>query len=297
VVLGQRLAEFDNEATVQAAAQQLQQLQLQLTQDRAQIDIAEQQAQSAQKLVDAQVALLNQLNVVFKAQDELLRSHFVAQLAWEKAKADVVRADAERQAAEFAYQSKRADRKQAELDSEVLQKRIDSFLNSPELTGHFYLTAPKDGIVTECTARPGEVIAAKSPIFQLFNPEDAYAVVFFDPSDLSKIEIGQSFTVNIGGIGESVTGRISGFYPELAALPNSLTRYFWQQEKWSQYAPVRLDFDGLNSAQKSKLFASAQLSAAHWQGWSPPGWQWATRQFNDAMQLAASAYTREPIAQ
>lgn len=297
VVRGQRLAEFDNEATVQAAAQQLQQLQLQLTQDRAQIDIADQQAQSALKLVDAQVALLNQLNVVFNAEDELLKKHFVAQLTWEKAKADVARADAERQAAEFAYQSKRADQKQAELDAGVLQKRIDSFLNSPELTGHFYLTAPKDGIVTECTARPGEVIAAKSPIFQLFNPEDAYAVVFFDPSDLSKIDIGQSFTVNIGGIDEPVTGRISGFYPELAALPSSLTRYFWQQEKWSQYAPVRLDFDGLNSAQKSKLFAWAQLSAAHWQGWRPPGWQWVARQFNDAVHLAASAYTREPITQ
>jgi multidrug resistance efflux pump len=300
VVRGQRLAEFDNEATVEAAAQQVQQLQLQLTQARAQIDIADQGAQAAGKLVDAQVALFNQLVAVFKAEDELLKNHFVAQLVWEKAKADVARADAERHAAEFVYETKRADQKEAEFAAEVLQKRISSFMNSPELTGHFYLTAPKDGIVTECVARPGEVIAAKAPIFQLFNPDDAYAVVFFDPSDLSKLAIGQSFAVNVGGIDEAVTGRIAGFYPELAALPNSLTRYFWQQEKWSQYAPVRLDFEGLSGAQKSKLFAWAQLSASRWEAWTLPGssvWQWVARQFDGTLHLAASTFTQQSIEQ
>jgi multidrug resistance efflux pump len=300
VVRDQRLAEFDNEATVEAAAQQLQQLQLQLTQARAQIDIAEQEAQAARKLVDAQVSLFNQLVAVFRAEDELVKKQYVAELVWEKAKADVARADAETQAAEFVYETKRADQKEAELAAEVLQKRIDGFKSSPELTGHFYLTAPKDGIVTECVARPGEVIAAKAPIFKLFNPDDAFAVVFFDLSDLPKLVLGQSFAVNIGGIDEAVTGRISGFYPELAALPSSLTRYFWQQEKWSQYAPVRLDFEGLSAAQKSKLFAWAQLSAARWQGWRLPGtavWQWVARQFDDALHLAASTSTQQPLEQ
>jgi multidrug resistance efflux pump len=300
VVRGQRLAEFDNEATVEAAAQQLQQLELQLTQARAQIEIADRQAEAAHKLVDAQLALLNQLVDVFKAEDELLKKQYVAALVWEKAKADVARADAELHAAEFAYETKRADQKKAQLDAEVLQKRIDSFRNSPELTGHFFLSAPKDGIVTECVARPGEVIAAKSPIFQLFNPEDSFAVVFFDPSDLSKVAIGQSFAVSIGGIDEAVSGSVSGFYPELAALPSSLTRYFWQQEKWSQYAPVRLDFDKLSGAQKSKLLAWAQLSATRWQGWSLPAsflWQWAIRRFGESLHLAASTFTQQPIEQ
>jgi multidrug resistance efflux pump len=300
VVRGQRLAEFDNEATVEAAAQQMQQLQLQLTQARVQIEIADRQAEAAHKLVDAQLALFNQLVSVFKAADELLKKQYVAALVWEKAKADVARADAEWHAAEFVYETKRADKKKAQLDAEVLQKRIDSFMNSPELTGHFYLTAPKNGIVTECVARPGEVIAAKSPIFQLFNPEDSFAVVFFDPSDRSNVVMGQTFAVDIGGIDEAVSGRVSGFYPELAALPSSLTRYFWQQEKWSQYAPVRLDFDGLSEVQKSKLLAWAQLSAIRWQGWSLPGssvWQWAVRRFDDGLHLAASTSIQQAIEQ
>jgi HlyD family secretion protein len=297
VVAGQRLAEFDNEATVQAAAQQLHQLQLQLTQARAQIDIADRQAEAARKLVDAQAALFDQLVAVFKAEDELLKKQHVAALLWEKAKSDVARADAERHAAEFVYETKRADQKKAELDAEVLQKRVDSFINSPELNGHFYLTAPKDGIVTGCVAHPGEVIAAKAPIFQLFNPDDVFAIVFFDPSDLSDLSPGASFTVSIGGIDEAVTARVAGFYPELAALPRSLTRYFWQQEKWSQYAPVRLDFDGLSATQKTKVFAWARLSASRWQGWSLPGssaLQWVARQLDGVWHLGPSAFAREP---
>jgi multidrug resistance efflux pump len=290
VVQGQRLAEFENEATVQAAAQQLQQLRLELTQARAEIDIADREAEAAHKLVEAQTALLQQLIVVLKAQDELVKKQNVAALIWEKAKADVVRADAEARAAEFVYETKRADQKKAELAAELLQQRIDSFVNSPELTGNFYLTAPKDGVVTECSARPGEVIAVKTPIFQIFNPDDSYAVVFFDPNDIGKLVPGQPFTVKIGGIGEPVTARIAGRYPELSALPNSLTRYFWQQEKWSQYAPVRLDFDRLSPAEKSRLLAWAQLSASRWEGWNLPGaplWQWVARQFEGARRLAA----------
>jgi len=297
VVRGQYLAEFDNEATVEGAAQQLHQLQLQLTQARAEIDIAEQQALAASKLVEAQVALYEQLKSVLKAHDELIKKQYVAALVWEKTKADVARAEAETRAAEFVYETKKADQKKAELATAVLQLRIDSFKNSPELTGHFFLTAPKDGIITECAARPGEVIAAKAPIFQIFNPDDSYAVVFFDPGDIVKLAFGQRFAVSVGGIEGTVTARVTGFYPELSALPSSLTRYFWQQEKWSQYAPVRLDFDRLSSAQTSKVFAWAQLSASRWQGWGLPDpanwvqlpWQWVRDQSGERRPRAAAA--------
>ena len=188
VARGQILAEFDNEATVQFAAQQLQQLKLQLTQARgAGIKITEQLAQAARKLVEAQEALWKQQIAVFEAETELRKNHYVAELVWQQSKAAVDRADAETRAAEFVYEIKKADQKKAELDAEVLQKRIDAFMASPELTGHFYLTAPKEGVVTECTAREGEVIAARTPIFSIFNPNDTFAVVFFDPNAIAKI--------------------------------------------------------------------------------------------------------------
>lgn len=302
VTRGQRLAEFDNEATAEAAAQQLQQLQLQLTQARAQVEIADRQAEAARKLVDAQRALFDQLVTVLKAEEELLKNKYVAELVWEKAKADVDRADAETRAAEFVYETKRADQKKAELDAEVLQKRIDSFINSPELTGHFYLTAPKDGIVTECVARPGEVIAPRTPIFSIFNPNDTYAVVFFDPSVIGKLARGQSFDISIGGVDKPVRGTVTDFYPELSALPSSLTRYFWQQEKWSQYVPVRLDFTNLSAEQQSQIFAWAQLSASRSQslglseitGAASVSWLWIQKHLAGAWQLIAESFAQPP---
>ena len=302
VTRGQRLAEFDNEITAEAAAQQLQQLQLQLTQARAQIEIADRQAEAARKLVDAQRALFNQLVSVLKAESELLKSQYVAELVWERAKADVDRADAETRASEFVYETKRADQKKAELDAEVLQKRIDSFINSPELTGHFYLTAPKNGIVTECVARPGEVIAARTPIFSIFNPEDTYAVVFFDPSDIGRLARGQSFEISIGGVDKTVRGTVTDFYPELSALPSSLTRYFWQQEKWSQYVPVRLDFTDLSPEQQSQIFAWAQLSASRPQslgleqitGAASVSWLWFQSHLAGAWQLITESFAQPP---
>jgi multidrug resistance efflux pump len=258
---GQQLAEFINEERVEASAQQLQQLQLQLTRARATINIAEREAKAAAKLVEAQAAVLNQLTAVLKSEDPLVHKGIVAVLVWEQAKAAVDRADAETKAAEFIHETKLADQKRAELDAEILDKRIQSFQDSPELTGHFFLTAPTDGVVTECTALVGEVIDAHTAIFSIFNPNDTYAVVFFDPSDIVHLARGQSFQLNIGGLDEPVTGTLTDFYPELSALPSSLTRYFWQEEKWSQYAPARIDFTNVSPAERNKIFAWAQLSA------------------------------------
>jgi multidrug resistance efflux pump len=272
---GQPLAEFINEATVESAAQQLQHLQLQLTQARATIDIAEREAKAAAKLVEAQAAVLTQLTAVYNAEDPLVKKGFVAVLVWQQAKAAVDRADAETAAAQFVYETKIADRTRAELDAQVLAQRIDSFKASPELTGHFFLTAATDGIVTECTAQVGQVIDARTPIFSIFNPNDTYAVVFFDPRDVSKLAPGQSFEVSVGGLDKPVTGTLTDFYPELSALPSSLTRYFWQEEKWSQYAPARIDFTNVSPAERNKIFAWAQLSVTRSE--SIVSWDWLRR--------------------
>src|SRR5215469_1825619 len=76
VTRGQRLAEFDNEITAEAAGQQLQHLQLQLTQARAQIEIADRQAEAAHKLVEAQTALWTQQRAVFQAEDQLKQRQY-----------------------------------------------------------------------------------------------------------------------------------------------------------------------------------------------------------------------------
>lgn len=243
-------------------------------------------------MVEAQEALHRQQVAVLQAEDELVKHQYVAVLVWQQAKAAVERTEAETRAAEFVYETKKADQTRAELDVAVLVKRIASFVDSPELNGHFYLTAPTDGTVTECTGLPGEVIAARTPIFSIFNPNNTYAVVFFDPSDIPKLSRGQKFRVSIGGLDKPVSATLTDFYPELSALPSSLTRYFWQEEKWSQYAPVRLDFTNLEEAQRSKIFAWAQLSATR-EGSVIP-WSTVLKPFVGVWRVVTSSFAQQP---
>ncbi len=271
VARGQPVAEFVNEAVVQNADQQIKQLELQLAQTRAEIDIADREAATAQKLVEAQDALLQQQVAVLKSEDQLKEHKFVAELVWQQAKAAVDRADAEKRAAEFVYETKNADKKMAEVNVGILEKRIESYKNSPELTGHFFANAPKDGVVTECTAREGEVIAARSPIFSIFSPSETYAVVFFSPSDVPRLAKGQTFDIRVSGVDKPVKGTVTDFFPELSALPGSLTRFFWQREMWAQYTPVRIDFVDVSPEERGRLFAWAQISVSHWAGMGIPG--------------------------
>jgi len=297
VTRGQRLAEFNNEATVEFAAQQLQQMQLQLTQAREQVNIDVQQGEAAKKLVEAQDVLWKQQIAILDAETQLLQHHYVAELIWEQAKAAVSRADAETRAAEFVYETKKADLKRAQLDVEILEKRIASFVDSPELTGHFYLTAAKDGIITECTGREGEVIEARTAIFSIFNPNDTYAVVFFDPNEIAKVARDQTYNITIQGIDKPVKAKVTDFYPELSALPTSLTRYFWQREMWSQYIPVRLDFENLDESQRNRVFAWAQLSASRFDGGgirdlgraASASWHWVQSHFGGASEPARAS--------
>jgi multidrug resistance efflux pump len=251
---------------IQLADQQVQQLEFQLEQARAEIDIADREAEAAAKLAEAQKALLQQQVAVLQAEDKLREEKVVAELVWQQAKAAVDRADAEWRAAQFVYETKRADQKMAQVNVIEFQKRIESYKNSAELTGHFYITAAKDGIVTECTAREGEVIAARTPIKSIFSPSDTYAVAFFNPSDRAKLSRGEQFDIEVQGIGK-VSARLTDFYPKLSALPSSLTRFFWQREMWSQYLPARLDFVNVGPDRLSQISAWAQVSASRRYDW------------------------------
>jgi multidrug resistance efflux pump len=272
-------------------------MQLQLTQAREQVNIDVQQGEAAKKLVEAQDVLWKQQIAILDAETQLLQHHYVAELIWEQAKAAVSRADAETRAAEFVYETKKADLKRAQLDVEILEKRIASFVDSPELTGHFYLTAAKDGIITECTGREGEVIAARTAIFSIFNPNDTYAVVFFDPNEIAKVARDQTYNITIQGIDKPVKAKVTDFYPELSALPTSLTRYFWQREMWSQYIPVRLDFENLDESQRNRVFAWAQLSASRFDGGgirdlgraASASWHWVQSHFGGASEPARAS--------
>ena len=261
---GQIIADMQNEITMQAGTQQLQQLQIELEQAKAEAEIADKEAQAAGKYRDAQAAVSAQLKSVYDAETDLLKKSYVSSLVWQKSKADVTKADADTQAASFAVETKQEDSRRATLQASLIGTRIASLTASAELMGAYPLKSPKAGYLTQCNAFQGQVVNPDTQLFQIFNPSDAYMIAFLDPKDAVRLKVGEQIPIEVTGLGKLVSGQVAGFYPEYSGLPASLTRYFWQQEKWSQFEPVRLDFAGLDDAEQKALRASAQITISVW---------------------------------
>lgn len=261
---GQIIADMRNEITMQAGVQQLQQLQIELAQTEAEAEISAKEAQAAEKYRDAQQAVSNQLKTVYDAESDLLKKNYVSSLVWNKAKADVVKADADTAAASFAVETKREDSARATREASLITARIASLNASPELMGSYPLKSPKAGYLTQCNAFQGQVVNPDTQLYQIFNPSDAYMIAFVDPDDAVRLKVGEEIPVKVTGLGKPISGQVTGFYPEYSGLPASLTRYFWQQEKWSQFEPMRIDFAGLDDTQQKALRASAQIAISIW---------------------------------
>jgi multidrug resistance efflux pump len=265
VAEGAPLAEVENEVTWQSTNQELSRLRLLLAQAKAQIEISGKEAQSAYQLYEAQIALRDRLALTLTAQQELARSGFVAQLYLEKARADLLRSEAETQAARLTHESKIADQSRARGDAELYAARIVEFRGSPEMMGRYTLRAPKAGILTHCEARPGEVVEDKQTIYEIFNPRDAYLLVYFRPADVARIAPGRTVTVTAPNVSEPFTARVIGVHPERPGLPPTMARFFWQEERWSQYAPVRLDFVEPTGAQRNEISAGVRVNVSIWE--------------------------------
>ena len=261
---GQVIADMQNDITMQAGVQQLQQLQIALAQTKAQAEISAKEAQAAEQYRNAQQAVSDQLKTVYNAETDLLKKNYVSSLVWNKAKADVVRADADTQAAAYAVETKLEDSEQAKLQASLIAARMNALNASPELMGKYPLKSPKAGYLTQCNAFQGQVVNPETMLYQIFNPSDAFIIAFFDPSDAVRLKAGEQIMTKVSGIRGQVAAQVSGFYPEYSGLPASLTKYFWEQEKWSQFEPVRLDFAGLDDEQQKALRASAQINISLW---------------------------------
>lgn len=265
VAEGAPLAEVENEVTWQSTNQELSRLRLLLAQARAQIEISDKEARSAYQLYEAQIALRDRQAVTLQAQEELAKSGFVAPLFLERARAELLRSEAEAKAARLTHESKLADRARASGDATLYAARIADFQRSPEMMGRYTLRAPKAGILTKCQARAGEVVEDRQPLYEIFNPADAYVLMYFRPTDVARILPGRMVTITSPISPEPFTARVVGAHPERPGLPTTMSRYFWQDERWSQYAPVRLDFADLTEAQKSQISAGLRVNVSLWE--------------------------------
>lgn len=198
----------------------------------------------------------------FRAYDEAFAQDAVPRVEWQQRRSEwltaAALANSERLAwrrAEQAIPRLKKDESQRVRSSQDL---ADASAQLASRTGAEPLTAPVTGYVVDCIQRPQNVIQPGAPMFEIFQPDRAYALAYFSPDAIEHIEIGQKVDVNISGIPKRVTGHVVSVYPELVALPSQLTRFFWQHVQWGQYRPVRIALDGMNAQDREKLYYDAQ---------------------------------------
>ncbi len=121
------------------------------------------------------------------------------------------------------------------------------------------LKAPVGGIIVECNnLRPDNVIDPGTPLFDIFDPQRAYILAFFDPSAVDRLRVGQKAEITVKGIARTLDGRVIGIYPNLTKLPEQMTRFFWEHVQWSEYRPVRIAFTNLPESVREQLGYDSQ---------------------------------------
>jgi multidrug resistance efflux pump len=232
----------------------------------------------------AAVATAHRLELTFKSYDRAYKAGAIARVDWDAKRGDwqaaVATADSlKEQVARDEQRVQRVivDQKAKIAVDEEASQREQGIV---QRVGSETMLAPVSGYIVDCKMRPDNVVEPGAPVFDIFEPRRAYVLAFFNPASLDKVHIGQRVDVQVTGLPKKVLGRVVGVYPDLAKLPDQLTRFFWQHEQWSEYRPVRIALDTLPPALRDQLYYDAQTHVrirlrSDWPRLF--GWSWPAR--------------------
>jgi multidrug resistance efflux pump len=250
-------ANYDQQSQLSLASQSLSQIAL----DQG-VAAARTAADAAEQRYDAAKEDADRLQEVFAGYDQAYKEGGIGRFEWESKRADwqaaVALANDERGIWQHAQEhvGRVQSESGAKLSAERAEvQRTDALAKRVSAES---LTAPVSGFVMNCKLRPQDVVAAGAPIVEIFAPERAYVLAYFDPNAIGRAHIGGTVDVSVTGLSRPIEGRIESVYPNLAKLPPQLERFFWQHVQWSEYRPVRIALDRLPPADRGQLYYDAQ---------------------------------------
>lgn len=226
-----------------------------LTQGRARVDAARRRVDAAQKHADNAAALRNAVEAAHRRQEaglkermRALSEHDQAVGALAAAQADVVRREAElaRLAVEEA----------AQLAG--FAERLDSQRRLVALGEENIARAPYDGVVTACPRVVGEMVNPGVALARIQRAAGVRILIWASVADLQRVRAGMRADVYLSETDHVLSGRVRTLPVEVGPLPSRLRRYFWQNQRWQQYAPLEIlpddDMTGV-------LFGNARIDA------------------------------------
>jgi multidrug resistance efflux pump len=120
------------------------------------------------------------------------------------------------------------------------------------------LIAPVTGYIVDCVDRPQNVIDPGVHLFDIYSPDRAFILAYFNPNAVAGVQLGQKARISIAGISHDVTGHVISIYPDLDKLPAQLTKFFWQHVQFSEFRPVKISIDTISKEDREKLYYDAQ---------------------------------------
>jgi len=227
---------------------------------------ADMEIRMARQNYQAAAASAEKTKALAQAYDELHEAGAIGRMARDAARSDSLRATAETAALRDAWKKSQLNLVQARKSSvekiASLHQQLGLTEEARKRVSSQPLLSPAPGQVLDCAAHPNAVVEAGTPIYRIFDIDRAYVMVFTDPAEISRLSVGMPAYISIPGISENLPGHIAALTPEAAKLPESLTRYFWQHNQWSQYRPVKIaldDLEKLDPALREKLIFDARV--------------------------------------
>ena len=263
---GQKLAVISNfivqaeyEQQYQASVAQLNLSQIALDEG---VNAARTDAEAAKEKYNEAKIATQRAKVTFDSYDAAYRGGGIGRVDWETKRADWLAAQSLEASQRQMYQHavEHVQRVASDNQTKIASDRTAStrVAGLVQRTGGEAILAPVSGYIVNCTDRPQNVVEPGTSVFDIFEPDRAYVVAYFDPSSMDRVRVGQTVDVNVAGLPRSLTGRVAAVYPNLAKLPPELTRFFWQHVQWSEYRPVRIALDRVPHDLREQLYYAAQ---------------------------------------
>ena len=217
------------------------------------------------------------LQQVFAGYDTAYKSGAIGRFEWESKRADWQAAVALAAGLRDVWQHAQEHVTRVESDNtaklasdRTAEARVQALATR---VGAEALTAPVEGYIVDCKQRPQNVVEAGAPIFDIFSPDRAYVLAYFDPNAIAYAHIDGDVEVDVTGLSKPIAGRIQNVYPNLDKLPPQLEKFFWQHVQWSEFRPVRVALDHVPASDRAQLYygAQARVKIRIRQAWHPFG--------------------------
>ncbi|GLB52114.1 secretion protein HlyD [Neptunitalea chrysea] len=261
-------------ANLAAAESQLLVAEASINASNAGVQTSTAQVNSAQGNIESAKIRLWRATNDYERYKDLYEKKSITKQQFEQADADKQEAEKALEVLQNQQKASSSQRYAAVTNSDIAQKKVavaqanvesaTAQLNAAILNRNYTIvTAPIEGQLSAVELQPGQFVSPGQALFYLVNTTDKWVVANFKETQLEKLEVGQTVTIEVDAFPkETFMAKVTAFSPATGAKfsllpPNNATGNF---VKTIQRLPVKISFTSENNnAKLAKLRAGMNV--------------------------------------